>query len=189
MPGEYIVGVLAEFFLRKEKGARIVHDRRVIWNILDAIDNYGGYSVKSKTGHSFFKAQMRKSEAIYGGELSVHHYFRDFFLLRQWNDTVAYSLGATFKSGGTLSELISSQLIKFPSSGELNFNVSNPDYCLKKIKAIFALKALLVDFTDGVSMTFAEWRFNIRKSSTEPLVRLNLEVRGNTNLLMDKTIH
>ena len=184
---EYLIGFLAKGFLRKVKGAHIVHDPRVIWNILDVVENSCGKSFLSQTGHVLFKKEMRRCGAIYGGELSAHHYFRDFYYcdsgMIPW--LMIWELLST--CGMRLDELISKRKKKFISSGEINFTVTDQEHCLSFINKSFARNALYVDKTDGVSISFDTWRFNLRKSNTEPLVRLNVEVQGDMRLLKEKT--
>ena len=185
--GEYVVGLLAEIFLNKEKGAMIIHDPRVVWNTLDVVAKFGGHAVASKTGHVFVKAAMRKRDAIYGGEMSAHHYFRDFAYcdsgvipwLLVWEHLSVSNL--------SLSELIFERRNRFSSSGELNFTVPNATTCIERVQNHFASKATSIDELDGLSMSFDTWRFNLRKSNTEPLVRLNVETTGDNLLLQEKT--
>ena len=186
IPGEYLVGLLAEVFLNKEKGATIIHDPRVIWNTIDVIAKCGGQAVVSKTGHAFVKAAMRKRDAIYGGEMSAHHYFRDFAYCD--SGIVPWLLVWEYisLSNLSLSELISERRNRFPSSGELNFTVPNAATCKDRVQNQFASKATSIDELDGLSMSFDTWRFNLRKSNTEPLVRLNVETRGDDALLKEK---
>ena len=187
IPGEYVVGLLAAVFLSKEKKATIIHDPRVIWNTLDIISKGGGEAVCSRTGHAYVKAAMRKNEAIYGGEMSAHHYFRDFAYcdsgIIPW--LMVWELLSTSKL--SLTELIVERKNYFPSSGELNFTVTNNQNCLKMVQNHFSSKAIRIEETDGLSMSFDTWRFNLRKSNTEPLVRLNVETKGNKSLLFEKT--
>ena len=186
IPGEYVVGLLAEVFLNKEKGATIVHDPRVIWNTVDVVRELGGQAVVSQTGHAFVKATMREQDAIYGGEMSAHHYFRDFAYcdsgvipwLLIWEHLSVSNL--------SLSELISGVSKRFTSSGELNFTVPNAETCIERVQNYFVSEAMLIDELDGLSMSFNTWRFNLRKSNTEPLVRLNVETRGNEALIKEK---
>ena len=188
IPGEYVVGLLAEIFLNKEKGATIIHDPRVIWNTVDVVQELGGTTVVSQTGHAFVKATMRKRDAIYGGEMSAHHYFRDFAYcdsgivpwLLVWEHISLSNL--------SLSELISERRNRFPSSGEINFTVPNAASCIERVQNHFASKAISIDEMDGLSMSFNTWRFNLRKSNTEPLVRLNIEAKGDEALLQEKTL-
>ena len=187
IPGEYMVGLLAEVFLNKEKGATIIHDPRVFWNTINVVDKCGGQAVASKTGHAFVKAAMRTSDAIYGGEMSAHHYFRDFAYcdsgIIPWLLVWEYLSISNF----SLSDLILEQKNHFPSSGELNFTVLNAETCMERVESHFASKATSIDRLDGLSMSFHTWRFNLRKSNTEPLVRLNVETKGDTALLKEKT--
>lgn len=187
IPGEYMVGLLAKVFLNKEKGATILHDPRVIWNTIDVVGNCGGQAVASKTGHAFVKAAMRKWDAIYGGEMSAHHYFRDFYYcdsgILPWLLVWEYLSISNLSLSGVISE----RRNRFPSSGELNFTVLNSAICIERAQNYFASKATLIDEIDGLSMSFDTWRFNLRKSNTEPLVRLNVETRGEDALLKEKT--
>ena len=177
VPGEYLVGLLAETFLARAPGAAIVHDPRVIWSTEAAIAAGGGEAVCAKTGHAYIKAAMREHNALYGGEMSAHHYFRDFHCcdsgMIPWL-LIAECLSAT---GQKLSELIAERRAAHPSSGERNFTVENAERAIAAVIDTFEAGATL-DETDGVSLEFADWRFNLRKSNTEPLVRLNVEARG-----------
>lgn len=186
IPGEYVVGLLAEVFLNKEKGATIIHDPRVIWNTIDIIGKCGGQAAVSKTGHAFFKAAMRKRDAIYGGEMSAHHYFRDFAYCD--SGMIPWLLVWEYLSISklSLSDLILEQKNHFPSSGELNFKVSNAEKCIERVRNYFVSEAVSIDDIDGLSMSFDTWRFNLRKSNTEPLVRLNIETKDNNVLLTEK---
>ena len=187
VPGEYLVGLLSKAYLRKEPGAKIVHDPRVIWNTLDAVNNAGGRPLMVKTGHAFIKQAMRESEALYGGEMSAHHYFREFAYcdsgMIPW--LLVWELIST--SGKSLGQLLNECRTSFPSSGEWNFRVRDPAACMKAAEARYGVDALSVDHLDGVSIAFEDWRFNLRNSNTEPLVRLNVETRGDTELLAAKT--
>ena len=187
IPGEYVVGLLAEIFLNKEKGATIIHDPRVIWNTIDVVSKFGGQAVVSKTGHAFVKAAMRNADAIYGGEMSAHHYFRDFFYCD--SGIIPLLLVWEYLSTSNLSmlDLISDRKKRFPSSGELNFTVSNAANCIERVKDHFTSRATSITDLDGLSMSFDTWRFNLRNSNTEPLVRLNVETKGDHNLLKEKT--
>ena len=184
---EYLVGLLSEIFMSREAGATIVHDPRVIWNTMDVVDKCKGHAVASKTGHAFVKATMRKAGAIYGGEMSAHHYFRDFSYCDSGMIPWLMVWQLLSESGGLLSELITDRKNLFPTSGELNFTVSDAEKCLEMIKNLFAAEAEIVDELDGLSMSFNSWRFNIRKSNTESLVRLNVETKGDKLLLVEKT--
>ncbi len=187
IPGEYVVGLLAEVFLNKEKGATIIHDSRVTWNMIDIVSKCGGKAVEAKTGHALVKAAMRKNDAIYGGEMSAHHYFRDFDYcdsgIIPWLLVWEYLSTSNF----LLTDLISVRKTLFPSSGELNFKVLDAAKCMEKVESHFASIAETIDKTDGLSMSFGSWRFNLRKSNTEPLVRLNIETRDVDVLIKEKT--
>ncbi|MFL2765836.1 MAG: phosphomannomutase [Paracoccaceae bacterium] len=187
IPGEYVVGLLSQVFLSKEKGATIIHDPRVIWNTIDVVKKFGGEAVASRTGHAFVKAAMRYTDAIYGGEMSAHHYFRDFSYCDSGIIPWLLVWECLSKSNLSLSDLISERKNRFPSSGELNFTVSNAAKCLERVENHFISNATLIDQLDGLSMSFESWRFNLRKSNTEPLVRLNVEAREDHSLLIEKT--
>ena len=177
VPNEYIVGLLASIFLDKEAGAKIVHDPRVVWNTQEIVADKSGVAVQSKTGHAFIKQTMRAHEAVYGGEMSAHHYFRDFAYCD--SGMIPWLLMAELisTSGKSLGELVAARFKKFPSSGEQNFTVADPDKVIAAILAKYGDAAALDDM-DGVSLSFPDWRFNLRKSNTEPLIRLNVEARG-----------
>ena len=177
VPGEYIVGLLAEVFLEKEPGAAIVHDPRVVWNTRDVVARAGGRAVMARTGHAFLKAALRETGAVYGGEMSAHHYFRDFMAcdsgMIPWL-LVAELIG---RRGTSLADLVAGRMAAFPSSGEINFRVDDPDAAVVRVEAAFAGETLSRDGTDGLSLTFADWRLNLRRSNTESLLRLNVEGR------------
>jgi len=177
VPGEYVVSLLASIFLDKEAGAKIVHDPRVVWNTQDIVSEKSGVAVQSKTGHAFIKQTMRAHEAVYGGEMSAHHYFRDFAYCD--SGMIPWLLMAELisTSGKSLGDLVADRFKKFPSSGEQNFTVADPDKVIATILAKYGDAAALDDM-DGVSLSFPNWRFNLRKSNTEPLIRLNVEARG-----------
>jgi phosphomannomutase len=182
VPGEYVVGLLAEAFLAKEPGGKVVHDPRVIWNTLDVVSRSGGTAIQSKTGHAFIKEAMRANEAVYGGEMSAHHYFRDFAYCDSGMLPWLLIAELVSKSGRSLADLLSSRRAAFPSSGEVNFRVKDADAAIAAVRAAYSGGAEL-DEMDGLSLSHADWRLNVRKSNTEPLVRLNVEARGDaTNL-------
>lgn len=185
VPGEYVVGLLASVFLEKEHGAKIVHDPRVIWSTQDIVAECGGMAIQSKTGHAFIKQTMRAHEAVYGGEISAHHYFRDFAYCDSGMIPWLVVAQLISKSGRNLSELTADRFEKFPSSGEINFQVREADDTIAALISKYRGKADL-DSMDGVSLSFPDWRFNLRKSNTEPLVRLNVESRGNAEVLARK---
>lgn len=186
--GYYIVGFLARQILEKNPGAKIVHDPRLIWNTIEIVNAAGGLPVLSKSGHSFIKEKMRAAEAIYGGEMSAHHYFRDFSYadsgMIPWL-LVAQELSVT---GLKLSELVAERIKRYPCSGEINRAVSDQDSVIARLKDAYSKEATSVSEFDGISMEFGKtWRFNIRKSNTEPVLRLNVESAGDENLLKSKT--
>jgi phosphomannomutase len=184
--GYYIVGLLAAAFLAKHPNEKVIHDPRLTWNTVDIVTNAGGQAVMSKTGHAFIKERMRLENAIYGGEMSAHHYFRDFAYcdsgMIPWL-LVCELLSQTRKS---LSALVAERISLFPCSGEINFKVVNVADAIQKIKNYFMGQSPVLEDTDGLSMTFENWRFNLRGSNTEPLLRLNVESRADANLVQQK---
>ena len=183
--GEYIVGFLAELFLQIEPNATIIHDPRVIWNIQEIIEDNDGVALLSRTGHSYFKEEMRRHNAIYGGEISAHHYFRDFFYCDSGMITFLKMLGYLSKIDETLGDITIKRSKQFVSSGEKNFRVENPDLLISRMIDAFGENAV-VEKKDGVSFSFNNWRFNLRKSNTEPLLRLNIEARDCDGILKEK---
>jgi len=186
--GYYIVGLLAEAFLQKNQGAKIIFDPRVYWNTVDIVEDNDGQAVMSKTGHAFIKERMRKEDAVYGGEMSAHHYFRDFFYCD--SGMIPWLLVAELLcvKGETLSSLVKDRIAKFPSSGEVNFKVDDAEAVFERIKAYEWGESYELGTIDGLDMVFKSWRFNIRSSNTEPLIRLNLESKGDAKLVADKLI-
>lgn len=185
--GYYIVGLLAAAFLQQEAGAKIVHDPRLIWNTIDVVTENGGIPVQSKTGHAFIKERMRQEDAIYGGEMSAHHYFKRFAYCDSGMIPWLLVIDLMSRSGLSLSQLIDERIQRFPASGEINRTIENPAHALTMVQNQYQAQAIAVNFTDGLSMEFADWRFNVRCSNTEPLVRLNVESRGNDTLMQEKT--
>jgi phosphomannomutase len=183
VPGEYVVGLMAAIFLNKEAGGKIVHDPRVIWNTQDIVASKGGIKIQSKTGHAFIKQTMRANEAVYGGEMSAHHYFRDFAYCD--SGMIPWLLVAELvsKSKRSLSDWVRDRFDAFPSSGEINFRVDDAGAAIDRVLSTYSADALSLDEADGVSLAFKDWRFNLRRSNTEPLVRLNIEARGGSESL------
>lgn len=183
--GYYIVGLLAEAFLAKEKDAKIIHDPRLTWNTIDIVKQAGGTPVQSKTGHAFIKQIMRENDAIYGGEMSAHHYFRDFSYCD--SGMIPWLLVAELlcMKQASLSSLLEARMAKFPCSGEVNYKLENPQVALKQIEDYYCTESgdYSIDRTDGLSVDFPRWRFNVRTSNTEPLLRLNVETKGDLGLL------
>lgn len=175
--GEYVVGLLAEVFLAHEPGGRIIHDPRVIWSTRDAVARAGGLAIQARTGHAFMKAAMRAEDAVYGGEMSAHHYFRDFFFCD--SGMIPWLVMAELVSRrGALADLVAARRRAFPSSGEINFRVPDPAAVVARMRAAWIDRAVAVDETDGLGLDLGDWRFNLRASNTEPLLRLNVETRG-----------
>lgn len=185
--GYYIVGLLAEAFLQKYPAAKIIHDPRLTWNTVDIVKANGGIPIQSKTGHAFIKERMRAEDAVYGGEMSAHHYFRDFAYCD--SGMIPWLLVAELlcTTGKTLSNLVGERMAAYPCSGEINFRVQDVQTSIAKIKEHFLADQPDIDHTDGLSMEFAEWRFNLRGSNTEPVLRLNVESRGDAKLMQTKT--
>jgi phosphomannomutase len=185
--GYYIVGLLAQSFLDESPGERIVHDPRLTWNTLDIVAAAGGRAVQSKSGHAFMKQVMRDADAVYGGEMSAHHYFRRFSYadsgMIPWL-LIAALLG---RSQRKLSELVADRMARYPASGELNRKVDDAERVMRDVEAAYAPAALAVEHFDGLSMAFERWRFNLRASNTEPLLRLNVESRQDAALMAEKT--
>ncbi|WP_428032113.1 phosphomannomutase [Ancylobacter sp.] len=186
IPGEYIVGLLAQVFLAKEPGATIIHDPRVVWNTQDGVAKAGGQAVQARTGHAFLKQALRDTGAVYGGEMSAHHYFRDFMCcdsgMIPWL-LVAELMG---RSGAPLSALVSERMAAFPSSGEINFRLEDPAGAVARVEAAFAGLDPVRDETDGLSLDFGNWRLNLRRSNTEPLLRLNVEAKGDPAMVAQR---
>jgi phosphomannomutase / phosphoglucomutase len=181
--GYYVVGLLAETLLIRHLGARIIHDPRLTWNTLDVVQAAGGTPIQSKTGHAFIKERMRQEDALYGGEMSAHHYFRAFAYCDSGMIPWLLVAERLCRSGQPLSALVNARMLAFPCSGEINFRVDDAPTTIQKILATYAYLQPILDDTDGVSVEFADWRFNLRSSNTEPLLRLNVETRGDPELL------
>ena len=185
--GYYIVGLLAEAFLAKAPGQAIVHDPRLIWNTIDVVKGGNGKPVLSKAGHAFIKERMREEDAIYGGEMSAHHYFRDFAYCDSGMVPWLLVIGLMSERNNKLSELVAERTALYPVSGEINRRIDDPDLVINNIESAYSLSAVAIEKTDGLSMEFEQWRFNIRSSNTEPVVRLNVEARGDRALMLEKT--
>ncbi|WP_060482521.1 phosphomannomutase/phosphoglucomutase [Pseudomonas sp. NBRC 111119] len=181
--GYYVVGLLAEMLLAKHPGSKIIHDPRLTWNTIEQVEAAGGVAIQSKTGHAFIKERMRAEDAVYGGEMSAHHYFRDFAYCDSGN--IPWLLVAELMSvtGKTLAQLVDERIAKFPCSGEINYEVADVKGTIEKILAHYLPQNPTVDRTDGINVEFADWRFSLRGSNTEPLLRLNVESRGNEALV------
>jgi phosphomannomutase len=185
--GYYLVGLLAEVFLAREPGARIVHDPRLTWNTIDIVREHGGTPVLCRSGHAFIKQKMREVDAAYGGEMSAHHYFRSFSYCD--SGMIPWLLVLqVIAERGPLSALLEQRMRRFPVSGEINRRLTtDAKSILERIERRYAGSALALERTDGLSLEFPEWRFNLRGSNTEPLVRLNVESRASEALMREKT--
>jgi len=185
--GYYVVGLLAAAFLQHHPGARIIHDPRLTWNTMDLVSELGGTAIMSKTGHAFIKERMRREDAVYGGEMSAHHYFRDFAYCDSGMIPWLLVTELMCRSGQPLSSLVGERIVRYPASGEINRRLSDPAATLAGIESHYRTVAKDTDYTDGLSMEFDRWRFNLRCSNTEPVVRLNVETRGDQTLMEQKT--
>ena len=185
--GEYICGLLASIFLKKEPGATIIHDPRIIFFIGQVIQSLNGVSEIEKTGHVFFKSAMRKYNAVYGGEVSAHHYFRDFMFCDSGMIPWLLILELMSKTNKSLSSLIKYGRENYLSSGEINITSENADNSIEKVLRFYEKDAVSMSFLDGISVSFPDWRFNLRKSNTEPLIRLNIETKTKKSSL-DKRV-
>ena len=185
--GYYIVGLLAQAMLARTPGARIIHDPRLTWNTQDVVRAHGGIPVQSKTGHAFIKERMRAEDAAYGGEMSAHHYFRDFSYCDSGMLPWLLVAGIISATGKPLSALVEERIARFPCSGEINREVRDPQAALRAVRTRYVPTALSVDETDGLSCEYAQWRFNLRLSNTEALIRLNVESRGDVALMRRQT--
>ena len=185
--GYYIVGLLAAQLLAHNPGARIIHDPRLTWNTIDMVREAGGTPVQSKTGHAFIKERMRREDAVYGGEMSAHHYFRDFAYCDSGMIPWLLIAEMVSKTGKPLSALVDERMLSYPCSGEINFKVDSVPDTITRVLRAFEAENPIFDQTDGVSAEFTDWRFNLRGSNTEPVIRLNVEARASSSLLREKT--
>jgi len=185
--GYYIVGLLAQSFLSKQPGSAIIHDPRLTWNTQEICESMGGRAIQCKTGHAFIKERMRKEDAVYGGEMSAHHYFRDFAYCDSGMIPWLLVTELMSQTGKPLSDLVAERQAAFPASGEINRQVEDAAFLLNQVEDRYGKDAVSIDHTDGLSVAFADWRFNLRMSNTEPVVRLNVESRGDPELMRQKT--
>jgi len=185
--GYYVVGLLAEAFLKRQGPARVVHDPRLIWNTIDIVESLGGEAVQSKTGHAFIKERMRLENAVYGGEMSAHHYFRDFAYCDSGMIPWLLVTALISDAGQPLSTLVSQRVAAYPCSGEINRTIDDPAAVLSRVEDTYREQAETIEHVDGLSMVLGQWRFNLRMSNTEPVVRLNVESRGDAALMQAKT--
>jgi phosphomannomutase len=183
----FLIGLLAQALLARHPGGKIIHDPRLTWNTIEVVQAAGGLPVMSKTGHAFIKERMRREDALYGGEMSGHHYFRDFAYCDSGMISWLLALEIICRRVQPLSVLIEERQRLFPVSGEINRQVADPDRVLAQVEETFGPGAVEKDYTDGLSLEFPQWRVNLRKSNTEPVLRLNVETRGDQPLLKEKT--
>jgi len=187
--GYYIVGLLAENFLNKSASSsqKIIHDPRLTWNTIDIVEQAGGQAIQSKTGHAFIKERMRSEDAVYGGEMSAHHYFRDFFYCDSGMIPWLLIAELVCLRQQPLSSLVKARIAAYPSSGEINNKIADPKAAIMRVFDFYQEQAQVIDKTDGISMEFGNWRFNLRSSNTEPVVRLNVESKADQALMNEKT--
>jgi phosphomannomutase/phosphoglucomutase len=185
--GYYLVGLLAQAILAKQPGGKVVHDPRLTWNTIEMVEDAGGVPVLCKSGHAFIKEKMRSENAVYGGEMSAHHYFREFAYADSGMIPWLLIAELVSQSGRSLADLVEARMQKFPCSGEINFKVADAKAAVARVMQHYAAQSPALDDTDGVSAEFAQWRFNLRSSNTEPLLRLNVETRGDAALLEART--
>ncbi len=185
--GYYLVGLLAQAALARHPGGKVVHDPRLVWNTVEIVEAAGGVPVLCKSGHAFIKEKMRAEDAIYGGEMSAHHYFREFAYAD--SGMIPWLLIAALVSGSgrSLADLVEDRMARFPCSGEINFKVADAKAAVDRVMQHYAALSPTLDHTDGISAEFSDWRFNLRSSNTEPLLRLNVETRGDADLLRQRT--
>jgi phosphomannomutase/phosphoglucomutase len=185
--GYYLVGLLAQAILAKHPGGKIVHDPRLTWNTIEMVEAAGGVAVQCKSGHAFIKEVMRRENAVYGGEMSAHHYFREFAYADSGMIPWLLIAALVSETGLSLAQLVEERMARFPCSGEINFRVADARAAVERVMAHFSPLAPALDHTDGISADFGHWRFNLRSSNTEPLLRLNVETRGDQALLQART--
>ena len=185
--GYYLVGLLAKAILARNPGGKIVHDPRLVWNTVEMVEAAGGVPVLCKSGHAFIKEKMRAENAVYGGEMSAHHYFREFAYADSGMIPWLLIAQLVSTSGQSLAELVEDRMAAYPCSGEINFKVADARASVERVMQHFAAQSPALDHTDGISANFGDWRFNLRSSNTEPLLRLNVETRGDAALLRART--
>ena len=185
--GYYLVGLLAKAILARNPGGKVVHDPRLVWNTVEMVEAAGGVPVLCKSGHAFIKEKMRAEDAVYGGEMSAHHYFREFAYADSGMIPWLLIAQLVSESGRSLADWVEDRMAAFPCSGEINFKVADAKAAVARVMAHFAAQAPALDHTDGISADFGDWRFNLRSSNTEPLLRLNVEARSDAALLQART--
>jgi phosphomannomutase/phosphoglucomutase len=185
--GYYLVGLLAKAILARHPGGKIVHDPRLVWNTVDMVEQAGGVPVQCKSGHAFIKEKMRAEDAVYGGEMSAHHYFREFAYADSGMIPWLLIAQLVSESGRSLADWVEDRMAAYPCSGEINFKVTDAKAAVARVMEHFAAQSPALDHTDGISADFGDWRFNLRSSNTEPLLRLNVEARGDAALMQART--
>ncbi|MBD8644301.1 phosphomannomutase [Stenotrophomonas sp. CFBP 13724] len=185
--GYYLVGLLAQAALKRHPGGKVVHDPRLVWNTVEMVEQAGGIPVLCKSGHAFIKEKMRAEDAVYGGEMSAHHYFREFAYADSGMIPWLLIAALVSESGRSLADWVEDRMAAYPCSGEINFKVVDAKVSVARVMEHFASHAPALDHTDGISADFGDWRFNLRSSNTEPLLRLNVETRGDAALLQSRT--
>lgn len=185
--GYYLVGLLAKAILARAPGGKIVHDPRLVWNTEEMVTAAGGVPVLCKSGHAFIKEKMRAEDAVYGGEMSAHHYFREFAYADSGMIPWLLIAQLVSESGRSLADWVEDRMAAYPCSGEINFKVTDAKAAVARVMAHYADQAPALDHTDGISADFGTWRFNLRSSNTEPLLRLNVESRGDAALMQART--
>ena len=183
--GYYIIGLLAKSILKNHPGEKIVHDPRLVWNTIEVVEKSSGKTVVSKSGHAFIKQKMREVNSIYGGEMSAHHYFRENAYSDSGMIPFLLILQLMSEEKKKLSELVDEMIADYPCSGEINSTINDPAGKIKEIEKKYSDGK--IDHLDGVSIEYPDWRFNLRMSNTEPILRLNVESRGDEKLLKQKT--
>lgn len=185
--GYYLVGLLAKAILARNPGGKVVHDPRLVWNTVEMVEQAGGVPVLCKSGHAFIKEKMRAEDAVYGGEMSAHHYFREFAYAD--SGMIPWLLIAQLisESDRSLADWVEDRMAAYPCSGEINFKVADAKAAVARVMEHFAAQSPALDHTDGISADFGDWRFNLRSSNTEPLLRLNVEARGDAALMQART--
>jgi len=185
--GYYLVGLLAKAILARNPGGKIVHDPRLVWNTVDMVEQAGGVPVQCKSGHAFIKEKMRAEDAVYCGEMSAHHYFREFAYADSGMIPWLLIAQLVSESGRSLADWVEDRMAAYPCSGEINFKVADAKAAVARVMEHFAAQSPTLDHTDGISADFGDWRFNLRSSNTEPLLRLNVEARGDAALMQART--
>ena len=183
--GYYIVGLLAKSILKKNPGGKIVHDPRLTWNTLEIVKKFGGTAVVSKSGHAFIKQKMREVNSVYGGEMSAHHYFRDNAYSDSGMIPFVLILQLMSEENKPFSQLVEEMIAAYPCSGEINSEIADPAGKIKEIEKKYSDGK--INKLDGLSVGYNNWRFNLRMSNTEPIIRLNVEAKGDIRLMEKKT--